>query len=146
MAVSIQSTSSGGTINFSEGDTLTVNGKIVAENVISAQPTNGIYSDIASKTEDTFTAVNGTYTYTFPVDGLYTISYHASSAYNTYTNVLFNGVNIDGLLGIRDDSEGEKKGSYGAWFLGKAGDTLTITSSFTFFPYTFTISRIPHRV
>ena len=44
MAVSMQSTESGGVVNFSVGDTLTVNGKIVAQGLVT--PDAGVrYTD-----------------------------------------------------------------------------------------------------
>lgn len=99
MAVSMQSTSSGGTINFSQGDTLTVNGKIVAQGLISPD-TGHVYADVASAQAISWTTWRSetTHTYTVPADGLLTLSIEVrgSSSDDVYPNltVTFNGTQV----------------------------------------------------
>ena len=98
MAVSMQSTSSGGTINFSQGDTLTVNGKIVAQGLVSPD-TGHVYADVVNAQAISWTTWRSetTHTYTVPADGLLTLSITVrGSSDDLYPNltVTFNGTQV----------------------------------------------------
>ena len=75
MAVSMQSTESGGVVNFSVGDTLTVNGKIVAQGLVT--PDAGVrYTDYKNRESwsETRYGSSQSYNYTVPADGILTLS------------------------------------------------------------------------
>lgn len=93
MAVSMQSTSSGGTINFSEGDTLTVNGKIVAQGIVSPD-TGHVYADVANA-QKVNQQIRFDYTYTVLADGILSISVYQKSNGNSHgITVYFNDAQI----------------------------------------------------
>lgn len=93
MAVSMQSTSSGGQISFSEGDTLTVNGKIVAQGLVSPD-TGHVYADVANA-QKVNQEIRFDYTYTVPADGILSISVYQKSNGNSHgITVYFNSVKI----------------------------------------------------
>lgn len=138
MAVSMQSTSSGGTINFSQGDTLTVNGKIVAQGLVSPD-TGHVYADVVNA-QRVNQKIRFDYTYTVPVDGILSVDvYQASNGNNHGITVYFNNVKIH--------STGQTTSviNYGLTMLPcKKDDTIRITTDYssdfadfsaTFYPY-----------
>ena len=141
MAVSMQSTSSGGTINFSEGDTLTVNGKIVAQGIISPSASH-TYADLFNAQDINWTTWRSetTHTYTVPADGILTLSI-IRRGFDYYPNItiIINGTQV--LNRTDNDSTGYALASLPV----KAGDTFTavistnhnagMTFTGTFYPY-----------
>lgn len=94
MAVSMQSTESGGVVNFSVGDTLTVNGKIVAQGLVT--PDAGVrYADIGSKKTFEWRGASS-YTYTVPADGIltYSVTVQAADDYEPPLTITVNGVQV----------------------------------------------------
>ena len=138
MAVLMQSTSSGGTINFSQGDTLTVNGKIVAQGLVSPD-TGHVYADVANA-HRVNQEIRFDYMYTVPADGILSISVYQKSNGNSHgITVYFNSVKIH--------STGQTTNTinYGLNTLPcKKDDTIRITTDYssdfadfsaTFYPY-----------
>ena len=120
MAVSMQSTESGGVVNFSVGDTLTVNGKIVAQGLVT--PNAGVrYADIGSK--QTFERRGSSYTYTVPADGIltYGVSVQAADDYEPALTVTVNGVQVYHANGAYNANNGFGFDSLPV----KANDTIT---------------------
>ena len=120
MAVSMQSTESGGVVNFSVGDTLTVNGKIVAQGLVT--PNTGVrYADIGSK--QTFERRGSSYTYTVPADGIltYAVSVQAADDYEPALTVTVNGVQVYHANGAYNANTGFRFDSLPV----KANDTIT---------------------
>ena len=123
MAVSMQSTESGGVVNFSVGDTLTVNGKIVAQGLVT--PDAGVhYVDFASKQKIDWSAWRGatTYTYTAPSDGVLSLIIGTNgSGYHPGLTVTINGVKVFEDLSLTESSRRYEFTSLPV----KANDTFT---------------------
>lgn len=142
MAVSMQSTESGGVVNFSVGDTLTVNGKIVAQGLIS--PDAGVryvdYKNLESWYERRYGS-DQSYTYTVPADGILTlnVSGNASQDNPPTLTATVNGESVE-------VTANERATGYNVTCVpAKAGDTFAfkmrgysssyMTISGTFCPY-----------